>query len=124
MMHEADDDDDAAAPALNFPEYVSFWCALDDCSASNGTLAFAMNTQVLEIDCSNNTMLSGNKRKYGHHGRIHGLSSFTPDTETKVDTSNWGPGSPMIIRAGTAVLFSSRTWYTINSRVSYAHVWL
>lgn len=120
MMREAeadDENDSVAAATILFPEYVSVWCALDDCSASNGALAFATNTRVLELDCSSNTLFSGNKRKHGHHHLFDGLPSFIPDTKIRADTSNWGLGSPMVIPAGTAVLFSSRTWYTISISV-------
>lgn len=121
MMREAeadDEDDSVAAATILFPEYVSVWCALDDCSASNGALAFATNTRVLELDCSSNTLFSGNKRKHGHHHLFDGLPSFIPDTKIRADTSNWGLGSPMVIPAGTAVLFSSRTWHCSGANTS------
>jgi hypothetical protein len=111
---------------LSFPEYVSVWCALDDCSGKNiisiiyalvsntiisaelnGTLAFPKETHVVEIDCDN--IQASKKRKHASDKMSdETLSSLRP--ESRVDTSEWGIGIPVVVPAGTAVLFSSQTW--------------
>ena len=85
-------------------EYVSCWCALDDCDASNGSLAFCGERLSGTVGADGD----------GGGGGVHATAEIGGADEPRADAV----GSIIRARAGDVVIFSARTWHRSGANTS------
>lgn len=91
-------------------EYCSTWIALDDCDATNGSLAVCADTTLVSIDCSKLDISESRKRRRSDM-EANDLCDFFKETrsvEAALTTTEEIVDKVLSIKAGSAVLFSSR----------------
>ena len=85
-------------------EYYSAWCPLDKATAENGTLAFPINTRIIELAMGRNSasgvLYSSPVKISSDCHEIDGISPLEDDS-----------GQMLTVEIGTIVIFSSNTWH-------------
>lgn len=85
-------------------EYFSAWCPLDKATAENGTLAFPINTRIIELEMDRN---SASGMLYSSPVEIasdcHEIDNISPSEDDS--------GQLLTVEIGTIVIFSSNTWH-------------
>lgn len=85
-------------------EYYSAWCPLDKATDENGTLAFPINTRIIELEM-NRSSASG--VLYFSPVKISSDCRESEDVSPLEDDS----GKMLTVEIGTIVIFSSNTWH-------------
>ena len=128
-----------------FEDYVSIWCALDECTELNGSLVVPSGTVVLPIDCRqmreemkeemkeaddvNDVYIENNKISERNHKRKRSdLYNFFKEGEEPTgrvgvedsdsETETAVSGDVLHVAPGSAVLFSSRLWHRSGPNTS------
>lgn len=89
-------------------EYLTCWLALDDMVVANGTIRVLPWTRV-----------AGNPREIPEH-------MLEAGTNDKIGYFGVDPGDPVLVPAGTLVVFSSRTFHqsTANTTRNFRRAWI